>query len=210
MGVVERRAREKEMRRAQIMDAAREVFAANGFGRATMEQIADKAELSPGTLYLYFKSKYELYASLHLRLLHRLADQMETLMNREDLNAPEKIRELPDVMYEVYRFDPLIVINLFRLQASRDLTDLSPEVLEEMNSTSGRALRTMAEIFEEGIRDGYFRDYDPIAMADLVWSAFSGLVLWEESKRLFDPDKQFLKPMLKMAFEVLADGLEKR
>ena len=60
MGIQERKEREKERRRQQIMVAAKRVFSEKGFNKATMEDIAHEAELSPGTLYLYFKNKEEL------------------------------------------------------------------------------------------------------------------------------------------------------
>ncbi len=60
MGIQERKERERERRRQQIIVAAKRVFSDKGFNRATMEDIAKEAELSPGTLYLYFKNKDEI------------------------------------------------------------------------------------------------------------------------------------------------------
>ena len=54
MGIQERKEKERERRRQQIMVAANRVFSDRGFSRATMEDIAREAELSPGTLYLVF------------------------------------------------------------------------------------------------------------------------------------------------------------
>ncbi len=48
MGIQERKEREKERRRQQIMVAAKRVFSDKGFNKATMEDIAQEAELSPG------------------------------------------------------------------------------------------------------------------------------------------------------------------
>ena len=64
MGTLERREREKAERRRQILKAARKLFWKNGFARTTMPAIAEAAELSAGTLYLYFPSKDALYAEL--------------------------------------------------------------------------------------------------------------------------------------------------
>jgi AcrR family transcriptional regulator len=68
-------------RRQQIMVAAKRVFSVKGFSKATMEDIAKEAELSPGTLYLYFKNKDELYASLSLRILQYLLIRLEHVNN---------------------------------------------------------------------------------------------------------------------------------
>ena len=82
MGIQERKERERERRRQQIIVAAKRVFSNKGFNKATMEDIATEAELSPGTLYLYFKNKEELYASLSIRILQYLLIRIEHV-NRE-------------------------------------------------------------------------------------------------------------------------------
>ena len=66
MGTQQRREREKQMRRQAILEAARKLFWEKGYNQATMPQIAEAAELAPGTLYLYFPSKQSLYAELLL------------------------------------------------------------------------------------------------------------------------------------------------
>lgn len=64
MGVTERRLREREARIELILDSASEVFAVRGLQEATMEEIAEKAELGKGTLYYYFPSKEAILCAL--------------------------------------------------------------------------------------------------------------------------------------------------
>ena len=64
MGVKERREREKESLRQDILDVAREMFATEGYESVSMRKIADKIEYSPTTIYLYFKDKNELFYAL--------------------------------------------------------------------------------------------------------------------------------------------------
>ena len=56
MGIAERKEREKLQRRNDIIDAAERLFFQHGFETPTMDDVAREAELSKGTLYLYFKS----------------------------------------------------------------------------------------------------------------------------------------------------------
>ena len=58
MGTLERRERERERRREEILGAAKELFIAKGLSYTTIEDIAKKAELSQGTIYFYFKNIY--------------------------------------------------------------------------------------------------------------------------------------------------------
>jgi hypothetical protein len=66
VGTRDRREREKEISRSQILNAAKEIFMSKGLRTATMENIARKAELSPGTIDTDFKNKGELYVVLNL------------------------------------------------------------------------------------------------------------------------------------------------
>lgn len=64
MGITERKLREKRQRKEMILEAARKLFQERGFLNVTISDIAEAAELSIGTLYLYFKNKDDIYAGL--------------------------------------------------------------------------------------------------------------------------------------------------
>ena len=209
MGIQERKEREKERRRQQIIVAAKRVFSEKGFNKATMEDIAHEAELSPGTLYLYFKNKEELYASLSLRILQYLLISLEHVNTEKDLGPEDRLQALMDAMYDVYDFDPLIIINMFHLQSSETLKNLSPDFLSKIKELSQKSLAAIASIFEEGIKKGIFIDEHPTALADIFWALFSGVVLWEASKKFINKDKDYLKQTLEAAFEIFARGLKR-
>ncbi len=210
MGIQERKERERERRRQQIIVAAKRVFSAKGFNKTTMEDIAKEAELSPGTLYLYFKNKDELFSSLSLRILQYLNIRMEQVAdNEEKLDSEQKIEALRQAMYDVYEFDPVMLINMFHLQSSETLKNLSPELLSDIKELSRSFLITMAKIFEEGTSNGVFIDRHPVALADIAWSIFSGVILWEESKRAINNERDYLKQTLETAFEIFSKGIKK-
>jgi AcrR family transcriptional regulator len=211
MGLAERKAREKEFqkqkRRMEIMDAAKILFRIKGFSVTTMEDIAREAELSPAALYLYFKNKDEIYVSLSLRTMDYLIENLEHIYDA-GLNAERNLNRLKEAFYRVYEFDPYVLLNLFNLQASGKFKNVSQEFLAELNRLSVRAFGSIRKFFEFGIRDGLFRNESPVALADMAWSIFTGLVIWEESKKMFNPGKDYLKSTLDLAFKVLRNGVE--
>ena len=209
MGIKERKEREKERRRQQIIIAAKRIFSAKGFNKATMEDIAKAAEISPGTIYIYFKNKDELYASLSIRILQHLNIRLEHVKNQNDVNVEQRIATLKDALYDIYNFDPLILINLFHLQSSESLKNLSFGLLSEIKRLSQDSLKIMADIFSEGISNGVFIKTNPNALADIFWALFSGVILWEESKKIIDNKKDFLKPTLDIAFDIFRQGITK-
>ncbi len=212
MGIAERRERERDlqqkMRRKQILDAAKRLFYAKGFSAATIEDIAQEAELSPAAIYLYFKNKDDLYASLNLQLLEYLSQRLEGLYREEGPNAEEKLEKLKDLLHDVFNFDPLILINLFHLQASDGLKNLSPERTNQLNKLAARCLGSLANIFKQGITEGRFIEHNPIALGDIIWIVFTGAVLWEESKRMTESRKDYLRQTLGLAIDIIGRGIK--
>jgi len=207
MGIQERKQRERERRRQQIIVAAKRVFSEKGFSKTTMEDIAREAELSPGTLYLYFKNKDELYASLSLRILQYMNIRLEDVKKENSSSPEQKITATKEALYDVYQFDPMILINMFHLQSSETLKNLSSQLLENITELSRNSLQILADIFKDSSAQSSFLTGRQDAVADIVWSLFTGVVLWEESKRIFDDDEDYLKQTLDLAFEILARGV---
>ena len=154
MGIVERREREKDMqkrmRRRQILDAAKRVFHNKGFSAATVEDIAQEAELSPAALYLYFKNKDDIYVSLNLQLLEYLSDSLEKLYRQEGIKPDEKLITLKDVLYDVFQFDPLILINLFHLQCENSITARVYDVMACGSFLLSQSTPALEETFRVG------------------------------------------------------------
>jgi AcrR family transcriptional regulator len=208
MGIQDRQFRDRERRRQQIIAASKRVFISKGVSRTTIKDIADEAELSPGTLYIYFKNKDELYASLSIRMLKHLHLSLQRVKETKDLSDAQRIDSVKKALFELYKIDPLMLINLSHLQASETLDNISPELYEQILDLSRRSLQALSEIFAKGIEVGNFLKRNPVQLAVVLWAMFSGLVLWEESKRSLDTRKAFLKPTLEIAFEIFSRGVK--
>lgn len=208
MGIHERKQREKQRRRRDIINAARKVFSVKGFNSATMEEIATEAELSPGTLYLYFKNKEELHTSLSIEILKYLTTQMQEVVNL-DICVEEKMERFRDVFIDVYDYDASILINLFHLQSGETLHNLSDEMMQHLKKNSAQAHGTIIQVIKEGIDKGIFIDEHPVALADVLWGSYAGVVLWVDSKKKLDDHKDFVKSTLITSFKVIIQGLKK-
>jgi hypothetical protein len=129
---------------------------------------------------------------------------------KEQHHTPEqRVMLLKSAFYDVYEFDPLIVINIFHLQSSEILKNLSPELLSQIKKLSQSSIAIISGVFQEGIAQNQFIDRHPVALADIIWGIFSGIVLWEESKRIIDDKKEYLKQTLDIAFEIFIRGIKK-
>ena len=209
MGIQERKRRERRRRRRQIMIAAKRVFSIKGFTKTTMEDIAREAELSPGTLYLYFKNKDELYASLSVEILEHLHNQLKRVYGQESQSPQRRIDLLQKTLFEVYEFDPLILVNLFHLQSSDILKNLSVPMLSHFRDLSEKTIDIISKIFEEGISGRVFIEKHPKDLSDVMWALFSGVVLWEESKRIINDQQDPIYPAFDTAFEIFSRGISR-
>ena len=66
MGIIERKEKERLIRKNDMINAAERVFFKKGFENSTMDDIAKEAEFTKKTIYSYFKSKEELYYEIML------------------------------------------------------------------------------------------------------------------------------------------------
>ena len=79
MGTAERKARQRENARQEILDAARDLFLREGYESVSIRKIAEKAEYATGTLYLYFRDKAEILDSLCEETFIKLQKRMEAI-----------------------------------------------------------------------------------------------------------------------------------
>lgn len=84
MGIKERRERQKESLRQEILDVARDMFAREGYQNVSMRKIAEKIEYSPTTIYLYFKDKTDLLMQLCDETFAKLIQTQEKIVKQND------------------------------------------------------------------------------------------------------------------------------
>jgi len=208
MGTAERRQREKKQREEQIQEAAVKVLLEKGFNGTTIEEIAAAAELSPGTIYLYFKNKEELYASINLRAVQEIDRQLAEVVRSGEADPVEKLRSAWQALETVYCQSPVNIQALIHGQLQGSLQNISPDLLAALNSTAKSIINQIAAIFRQGMAEAVFQKANPLALADVFWGTFTGVVAWEEAKRTTDPEKTFLGPTLDQAFKVFVEGIK--
>lgn len=74
---------DKQIRRQAILDAARALFLEHLDRLASVEEVARKAGLAKGTVYLYFRTKEEIYLAVHEQQSHQFFDTLEALVGHE-------------------------------------------------------------------------------------------------------------------------------
>ncbi|MGD8749377.1 MAG: TetR/AcrR family transcriptional regulator [Balneolaceae bacterium] len=176
MGTEERKAREKERRRNQIIDAAEKVIFSQGLDQATMDEIAEEAELSKGTLYLYFKNKNELYMAITERGSQILNDRIAKIFSGAHTGL-ELIRLLGETYLDFVRKNPDYFKAFMYYESLSDAEELEKsEFAQTCESNRREALNYMIRALQIGMQDGTIdQSYDPKELAVLLWSSTRGI-----------------------------------
>lgn len=174
-----------EERPRQIIDAAFEVFGEFGLEGARLDEIARRAGVSKGTIYLYFNSKEELFRAVVESKVVSVIEAAEADFERDssaELSAREAFRHLLRAHWDYLRSPTYQT--MYRLTHSEmpHFPDLcrfyGTEVVE-------RKLRLTASIIRRGIDRGEFRHVDPMLTARIIGSMFLANAVGFERRHLF-------------------------
>ena len=166
-----RRERERESHRQEILDAAEEIFAEKGFGDATLEDIAKKADFAVGTIYNFFNGKNDLVNNVLVRLVKTRVAEIEKNILPKIAEPLTALRMLTDMWVEHHiRHGAFIRVAIIArmIEGKTDwnnaedaeLRDLH-EIYSEMNT----------RVFEAGIKAGVFHKMK----AEHAFTIFEGI-----------------------------------
>ena len=168
MGIIERKEREKEARRNQILDAAERIFEAKGTSQATMDDIAKEAELAKGTIYLYYKNKDELQVGLIMRSFDLMNEEFSAAFDR----APLAIQKITEVGKAYWHFAASRPFN-FGMMCNMDFPQrslISDELFVELDQKSSWLWKFLISMIEEAKNEGTIkRDVDSFSLSMLLW-----------------------------------------
>ena len=176
MGIAERKEREKQQRRLEIIDAAENVFFSKGFENSTMEDVAKRVELSKGTLYLYFKSKEELLLVIVKKSIAKLNELCVDHTSTED-DGICKIRATGEAFIRFFH-EYNDYYNIIKYHHNQDYqSEKNCEICSEINKLKLFNHNFMVDILKSGIKDGTIRkDLDPDKTALLLWGESMGVL----------------------------------
>lgn len=170
-----RREREKQERRRSILRAARETFFQNGFHHATVDSVAERAEVSKGTVYLYFESKESLLAHLLLDGLKDLVGELDRAYTETNgTPAEEQLKALARAYLNFFRRDPPYFPFLMAMDRGRFQDAIPAELYQRILEASLEGLNLAVGVVARGCREGDFACCDPQRAACVFWAALNG------------------------------------
>lgn len=201
-----RRAEERDARRRAILAAAKRVYARRGFLAATVDEIAAEARVSVGTIYLYYRSKEDLYASLLFESMAVFTRELGRILSSRR-SAQAKLRATWEFFARFRRRHPDAYRIFFLFHEPSFTAAVPAATLRELNRAAGRNFALGAAIVEEGMGAGIYRRGDPRAVVDVLWGMFMGLVHLYETRENLGVRPASLEALHKQAFEWFEAGL---
>lgn len=182
MVVAARREREREARREAILDAAARIVQSRGVQDVRMDEIASEAEVSKGTLYLYFPSKDALLAGLAERNMRSVVPRLREVATSDAAGLDRLLG-----MVETFVAHVDVSPNVYRLMIewmNQDEIDDTSEAFAAYRARVGEVMQLMVQCTLDGTRDGSIRgDVDPLHQSLQVWSSCLGVLLMRQNAR---------------------------
>ena len=180
--------RRKEDRPGEITEAAFAAFSEKGYAATSVQEVARRAGVSKGLMYLYFKTKEELFKAVVRNVVVRRVDVLIDLVEHTELSSEAFLRgPMLDFMQKVPGSPVAVVIRLLLAEGSRhpDLVDFYFENVVQ------RGLDAITHFVERGVERGEFRDSAVNELPQLFLAPMMLSMIWRLlfTQRSLDTDK---------------------
>ncbi len=207
MSIEERKQRERASRRSLILDTAKRLFFRDGFQIVTVEQIARKAELAKGSIYLHFRSKEEIYTQI---LLEEIDAFYQRIIFLKTLDAPaaKRLLQFSEIYLELFLHNRELFRIMMTFQLYPDRLTLPEALNGQLRQSMKKNIDLIERIFEQGILAGEFAaDSPPFLCRNVYWGLLNGII----SHYLFAPPEEKgaerLRAILDAGLAVFMNGL---
>ena len=196
--------RRKTARPQEILDSALACFAERGFAATRMDDIAARAGVTKGTIYLYFENKEAVFKTLAREsIVLRLSEVRESVLRFEGATA-DLLRFVITTMNDFITTSDRVVLPKVLLAEVGNFPELAKFWREEIID---RGLGLFASVIERGIARGEFRKLDPQHVARLCIAPMLVSIFWRTTFAQFDKTPFDYRKFIDTHLDVLLRGL---
>lgn len=198
------RQRRKEARPSELLDAALDLFVEKGFAATRLEDVAARAGVSKGTLYLYFDSKAALLKAVVETGIVPVLDQGEDIFSGFHGSTAELLRELLRTWWKHVGESKFSGICKLMVAEAANFPDIAAHFHESVIVRGHRLLRRTLEL---GIARGEFRAIDVEAAAYSIFAPVLELSLWRHSFADCCDTQRDPEPYFRTHLDIVLGGL---
>ena len=170
-----RKQRRYARNREEILEAALGLFAENGFHNVTMQQIAQAAEFSVGTLYSFFANKENLYQALIREKADELHDEILSVLS-QDADELTLLERANAKKFELF-LNNSAIIRLYFSETNAAGFSLRASLTQKIRAQYDQLLQIASRLFAQGIQKGVFLEGDPFLYAVALDGITNALVM---------------------------------
>jgi AcrR family transcriptional regulator len=201
------RRRRKEARPQELLSAALELFVEKGFASTRLEDVAARAGVSKGTVYLYFASKEELFRAVIREGIVPVLEQGESMVADHSGDAADLLRNVLLGWWRLIGATALAGVPKLMIAEARNFPDTARYYYETVIM---RGRRLLGGVLERGMRSGEFRRLPVDTTVDVVFAPLLMLAIWRFSMApCCAPAAADPTGYLEIHLELLLDGLRK-
>jgi AcrR family transcriptional regulator len=197
---------DKEQRSRLLADAAKELFFEKGYRDTTIEMITERAGLSTGAFYLYFRSKEEIYMTLYadgIDIIHRMVEEAISWPGMSALARLSAIAHAYHRFYIEYTeyFDILAFIHLHETKLKAP-----GEMSAALDAKAINLLKMIESVIKDGVESGELAPMDTWKATNVLWGMMDGLVMLAERRNVMVMGVT-LEDLFKNALEIIFYGI---
>ncbi|QDZ28824.1 TetR/AcrR family transcriptional regulator [Noviherbaspirillum sp. UKPF54] len=198
--------RRKDARPQELLAAALDLFVERGYAATRLDDVAARAGVSKGTLYLYFANKEELFKAVVRENVVPVLGEAEEIVGKFDGSTVDLFREIILGWWERIGNTKLSGISKLMMAESCNFPEVTQFYHDEVISR-GNAM--IARMLERGIQRGEFRDIDVKQATSVVCAPMLMLMLWKHSFSACRAEPLSPENYLNSFIDLLLHGLRK-
>jgi len=175
---------DKLQRKRLLLDAAKELFFDKGYQDTTIEMITDRAGVSTGTFYIYFKNKREVYMTLYadgIDIFHKMAEEA---VSWPGMSALARLSAIAQAYYRFYKthteyFDILAFIHMHQTELKE-----RSEMALVLDEKAIELLKMIENVIKDGIENGEVAPRDTWNATNALWGMMDGIIMLAERKNV--------------------------
>jgi AcrR family transcriptional regulator len=197
--------RRKNARPAEILDAALDLFARQGFPATRVQEVAALAGVTTGTVYLYFESKEKLFKTAVLQAMDHMLTLTEERVAAHQGSAESLLVELTRRWWKTATTDPRYagIPRLIAAETER-FPDLATHYVSEVLD---RAYAMFMRVLQRGIEHGEFRPHNVDYSARLFMAPVQYAFAYNSSLARFDEANHFDRSFIDAHLDIFLRGI---
>jgi AcrR family transcriptional regulator len=199
--------RRKEARAPEILEAALACFAQKGFAGTRMDDIARKAGITKGTIYLYFDSKESVFKALARASIGEQLAAVRTIVENFPGSSAELLRLVLTTMGSFVRTSDRVILPKMLLAEAGNFPELAKFWREEIFE---RGIALFGSIVARGVARGEFRPIAPEHAARLCVAPILLIAIWRTTFAQFDVTPYDHEALIEAHLQILLQGLQTR